>query len=461
MKKKLLILLFIVFCLGFVKINTVYADSLGFECEDTLLQVGESTTCKVVGTVDHPSRGVIGKLGSDSHLEISGITNISPFNEGGAPIYYYKRTAVSAGNYDIVRFTVTALAEGTGSLTLRDFGGDDGLGFIDGTGDTFYYLEGVTYYLSITGGDTPPTPKSDDSSLANLIPNIGQLTPDFASNEFLYNMDIDFTRVSRVSFEITKGHPMASVGSTECSIPDSTSVESVTCNIVVTAEDRVSTSTYSITFNNTAYIPTPPTPEADIYITRLTYDVDAVLTPTFKKDEYSYEMSVNFANVREINFTATTSEEGITVTGTKCTLPRGTSVISAICNIGITKDGKSQNYRILVHNTYTPDVQCDLIIRSNVYTIDQTKKIIKVNSEHSLETIKSNLYSTCGEIKVYQDKAVIMDNSGSSEYKLERIVMPQTGNNVIIYPLAIVSVLSIIGIFIFVKKKYFKKEELN
>jgi LPXTG-motif cell wall-anchored protein len=36
--------------------------------------------------------------------------------------------------------------------------------------------------------------------------------------------------------------------------------------------------------------------------------------------------------------------------------------------------------------------------------------------------------------------------------------MPKTGNNKIIYPLAIASVLAIIGIFIFVKKKYFKKE---
>lgn len=458
MKKKLLITFLIVFCLGFIKINTAYADSLGFSCEDTSIAVGETTTCKVVGTVDHPSRGVIGKLGSDSHLEISGITNISPFTDGRTPIYYYKASAVPAGNYDIVRFTVTALAEGTGSLTLRDFGGDDGLGFIDATGDTFYYLDPVTFPLTVTGGDVPPTPKSDDSSLTNLVPNVGQLVPEFASNVFAYSMDIDFTRVSRVTFTATKSHPMASVGDTECPIPDSTTVESVTCNIVVTAEDRVSTSTYSITFNNTSYTPTPPTPEADIYITSLTYDVDAVLTPTFKKDIYNYEMSVNFANVHEINFTTATSEEGITVTGKKCTLPNSSSVISAICNIGITKGGKSQNYKILVHNTYTPDIHCDLIIRSNVYTIDQTNKIIKVNSEHSLETIKSNLYSTCGEIKVYQDKAVILDNIGSSEYKIERVIMPQTGNNVIIYPLAIVSVLAIIGIFIFIRKKYFKKE---
>ena len=68
-------------------------------------------------------------------------------------------------------------------------------------------------------------------------------------------------------------------------------------------------------------------------------------------------------------------------------------------------------YTILIKNTNSPDIKCDLVIKSNVYTIDQAKKIIKVNSEHSLETIKSNLYSSCGEIRIFNDKVTISDNS--------------------------------------------------
>ena len=79
--------------------------------------------------------------------------------------------------------------------------------------------------------------------------------------------------------------------------------------------------------------------------------------------------------------------------------------------------------------------------------------------DHTKETIKANLYSTCGEINVFDDKVVISYGANSSTYTLERVINPQTGNNKILYALAIVSVLAIIGIGIFAKKKLFSKED--
>lgn len=456
--KKYLFILFIVFGFSFIGINNVYADSLGFECNKTTLEVGESTTCKVVGTIDHPSRGVIARLGSNSNIEIGAKTNISPFDQGNVPIYYYTDAThtVAAGSYDILRFEVTALAEGSGNLTLRDFGGDDGMGFIDATGDQFYYLDPVDFTITVTDGGTP-SEKSHDSSLAGLVPNVGELNPEFRSDFTAYTMSVDFTRVRGVTFTVTKNHPMQTIGNTTFELPNSTSVEYIDCVILVTAEDGTTKTPYSVQINNSAYNP-GPAPTEDIFINRLTYDVDAVLTPTFKKDTYKYDMSVNFANVHEINFTAQV-DEGVTVSGKKCILPSSLSVQSTTCNIRIEKGDKSAVYKITVHNTYDPDIQCDLVIRSNVYTIDQTNKIIKVNSEHSKETIKANLYSSCGEIQLYDDKVVISDTHGRVEYKLERIIMPQTGNVKIVYPLAIISVLGIIAIFVFAKKKLFVKEK--
>lgn len=461
MKKKIIITLLIVFCLGFIKINTAYADSLGFECESTTLEVGDTTNCKVIGTTTHGSRGVAAALTGSSNLQLSSVSNISPFNfnMGTTPIYYMSTSVVNAGSFDIARFTITALSAGDAYLYLNDYGDDDGMGFTDETADYFYYLDSVTYPITISSGGDDPTPKSSDSLLTELTPNIGALDQAFVSDNFNYTMSVDFTRVTRINFAVTKSHPMATVGSTICTIPDSTTVESVVCNIQVTAEDTITKSTYSITINNSAYNPPAP-PTEDIFINRLTFDVDAVLTPTFEKDVYLYDMSVNFANVREINFTAEV-EDGVTITGKKCTLPSSSTVSSTVCNISITKGEKSANYKITVHNTYSPDVQCDMIIRSNVYTIDQNKKVIKVNKDHSLETIKANLSSTCGEIKVYEDKVTITDAGKVVEYKLERIIMPQTGNKKFLYILAFGSVLVIIGVFMFSKNYFFKKEELK
>jgi hypothetical protein len=174
-KRKSINILLIVFCLCFFGIKNAYADTLGFTCNDATLEVGDTTTCKVIGTTDHPSRGVVARLGSNENLEISNIVNISPFTDGSTPIYYTKTApAAAAGDYDIVSFKVTALSSGTGTLTLRDFSEDDGMGFIDGTVDEFYYLEAVNFDIPITNGGGGSEP-SNDSLLTSLVPNVGEL----------------------------------------------------------------------------------------------------------------------------------------------------------------------------------------------------------------------------------------------------------------------------------------------
>ena len=456
MKNKLFIALFIVFSIAFFNISKVYANSMDITCESDQVDVGATISCTVIGVADEPISGITAAIGSDSHLEVltDTIENVSPFG-GSFHIYYGADGHVEpAGNLTIATFDVKGLTSGNGVITLRDYNDQQPMGFINGDSTRYIGVQEVNRPITVGNGQDP-TPPSSDSLLTALVPNVGELDPAFTSTNPLYNMSVDFTRVGRVTFTATKSHPMASISSTTCDLPSGTTSEKVVCNITVTAEDRVTSTTYKITINNSAYTPPIP-PSGDIFINRLTYDVDAVLTPTFKKDIYEYDMSVNFANIHEINFT-TQVDAGVTVTGKKCPLPSSPSIESTTCDIKITKDGKSATYVITVHNTYRPDVQCDLIIRSNVYTIDQDKKIIKVNSEHSLETIKANLYSTCGEIKVFEDKVTISDKANTAEYKLERVIMPKTGNNKIIYPLAIVSVLAIIGICVFAKKKLFTR----
>ena len=459
MKNKLIISLFIMFSICFVNVNKAYANSMEIVCDKDNIDVGETVSCKVVGHVEEVVAGISARIGSDSHLEVSNIANISPL-PGDLHIYYMDGfTTIQPGTFNIASFNVKGLSSGTGGLTLREYkNSPDGeyspLGYINSNGTRYIEIEPVNKYITV-GGSTP-TPPSSDSSLTSLVPNVGELDPSFTSNIFLYNMSVDFTTVGRVSFTATASDPLADVGNTNCDIPTSTSLQSITCNIDVTAPDR-SKSTYSVTINNSAYIPPLP-PTGDIFINRLTYDVDAVLTPKFKKDVYNYEMSVNFYNINEINFNAEV-DDGVTVTGTKCSIPSSPNIESTICELRITKGSSSNTYTIKVNNTNSPDVKCELIVKSNVYLIDQDKKVIKVNKEHTKETIKANLYSTCGEINVFDDKVVISYGANSSTYTLERVINPQTGNNKILYSIAIVSVLAIIGIGIFAKKKLFSKED--
>lgn len=461
MKKKLLILLLTIFAISFIKMGNVYAASLYFECTDNTLEVGETTNCLVKGTVEERFGGITAQLGSNSHIQIveSTLRNISPIPPLGlveeSHIYYFNGTIANPGSYDITSFTVKAISAGTGTLTLRSWSQAERMGFVDESFERIIEAPESNYDITVTGGSEP---ESSDSSLAALVPNVGQLTPAFASDVYGYSMDVDFTTTRSVVFDTTTNEEHATVGNTTCNLPNSTSVESVTCNIVVTAQDE-SSSVYTISINNSAY--EDPIITHDIFIETLTFDIPGTLIPTFKRDVYSYEMHINFSNYSEINFTPTLSETGITVTGKKCTIPDNPNMEKVTCNIKLTKNEKSSNYKIVLINTNRPDIKCDLVIKSNVYTIDQTNKIIRVNSEHSLETIKSNLFSSCGEISVYNDKVIITDGTNLAEYKLEKLIMPQTGNKKFLYLLACGSVLVIIGVFMFSKNYFFKKEELN
>ena len=88
--KKYLFLLFIILCISFTKINYVYADNFDIICDKNTIEVNEETNCKVTGTTEHIISGVIGSLGSNNNLEITNITNISPFTVmTSEPIYYF------------------------------------------------------------------------------------------------------------------------------------------------------------------------------------------------------------------------------------------------------------------------------------------------------------------------------------------------------------------------------------
>ena len=89
---------------------------------------------------------------------------------------------------------------------------------------------------------------------------------------------------------------------------------------------------------------------------------------------------------------------------------------------------------------------CNLRITSTVYTVDEASRTIKVPSTASAETIRSNLTSSCGEIRVLSDKVVLTDENTSKEYKLEKIVILQTGNKIVHYKFLIIAIMAILGI---------------
>ena len=102
-------------------------------------------------------------------------------------------------------------------------------------------------------------------------------------------------------------------------------------------------------------------------------------------------------------------------------------------------------YGIYVHN-------CDLVLKSSVYSIDYKEYTVVVPSEHTVEEIKKNVTSY-GTITVDKDQIVVACDGKTQVYKIIRYVPPKTGQNPIKYVAIIAGIIIIIAGLIFIKKK--------
>ena len=106
-------------------------------------------------------------------------------------------------------------------------------------------------------------------------------------------------------------------------------------------------------------------------------------------------------------------------------------------------------------NVTDQETTCVLELQSDIYQIDNTKLTIgAVDKNHSDITIYNNLRSTCGTISVKDEKVTLRFNDQVKEYRINRVFLAQTGQEIIRYSIVIAILLvTIVGLLIFMSKK--------
>lgn len=95
-------------------------------------------------------------------------------------------------------------------------------------------------------------------------------------------------------------------------------------------------------------------------------------------------------------------------------------------------------------NTDNQDITCVLELHSDVYQIDNEKLTVNaVDKNHSDITIYNNLKSNCGTISVKDEKVTLTYNDETKVYKINRVFIAQTGQELIRYG-AVIGVLLVV-----------------
>ena len=93
---------------------------------------------------------------------------------------------------------------------------------------------------------------------------------------------------------------------------------------------------------------------------------------------------------------------------------------------------------------------CDYKLYSKVYKIDNDNLTINnVSTSHNSNEIISNITHTCGTIAIDGNKLLYTYNNNVKTYKINKIWLPQTGNDIVKYSFIIGTILIVIGLAMF------------
>jgi hypothetical protein len=172
-------------------------------------------------------------------------------------------------------------------------------------------------------------PLSNDAALNSLATASGILTPAFVSTTLNYAVDLPGTTSQVPACTFTTNHPAATVVMTPAVNLAGTLTERTT-TIIVTAEDGVTTNTYTVVFSIS--------PHSDATLASLTAS-QGTLNPTFLTSTLNYTVSLPSGTVIVPTVSATATDPTATVQITQVTSVNGTAIIHVISADGTsTKD---------------------------------------------------------------------------------------------------------------------------
>ena len=145
-------------------------------------------------------------------------------------------------------------------------------------------------------------------------------------------------------------------------------------------------------------------------------------------------------------------KEGYTFTKWNLT-GAGSSINDKVFKMGYEDAVIEANY------TKTPD-DCELVLYSKVYTINQANNVIDIKNDETIENIKKNVYSK-GVINVEEKSITVSCGEKKRVYVINRYVIMKTGNERIKYGIIISAIISISVLLIFINKQRDKSEVLS
>ena len=208
-----------------------------------------------------------------------------------------------------------------------------------------------TYTLSVTRGAA-----NANASLANLVPSAGTLTPSFAATTYTYTAGVA-SGTGSLTITPTAADSTATIkvnGNTVASGSPSGAISlNVGANIIttmVTAQDGVTTQTYTLTVTRSAL-------SSNASLANLTPSA-GTLTPTFAATTYSYTASVSNA-ATGLTITPVAADSGATIKVNGNTVASGSPSVTISLNVGA--------------NTITTVVTAQDGVTTQTYTLTVTR----------------------------------------------------------------------------------------
>ena len=435
-------------------INYPTTNGLAFSCDTTTITVGSEATCTLVGYWTGGITAIVSQVSVSSGLELVKISEVGTWtNMDIEPIinYMYKGSGSTSDQFTIAEVKVKGVSAGNQTLSLVPFEGHEETIYVytrqnpDAQQATENSVPNVNQAITVTnssgGGDTPTA--SSIKTLETLTVSNGTLSPTFNKNVNNYSVIVP-NEVSQLTVDGTKTDSNSTVsGFTTYDLPEGNKQITIT----VTAQDRT-TNQYIITVTRQAAI--DPTKSSDNTLKGLTVK-GATLVPTFSSsvDEYTVTVENNVTKV-EIEATPNDSKATVSIPDSVNNLQVGNNTI--VINV-TAENNEIKTYTIVVNRKSAGSDTCVLQLTSVAYKVDNAKQTIDVNRDDTVDTIKKNLSFACGTISVTADSVVLSNGNDVKTYTINRVFVPNTGQNPIMYVAIIAGIVLIIGILIFVKKK--------
>lgn len=321
-----------------------------------------------------------------------------------------------------------------------------------------------TYNLKITKEAANNTPSTVNTLSALTISNV-TLIPDFSSDVTRYSGTVE-NNISTVNVSATRTNTSSSIVS---GLGDHQLIVGVNTIEVVVKSESGSDRTYTvlITRKEQENISDDTDKSSDNSLTNFTVE-GATITPEFDSSKNQNYLVIVDDEATSVTIDATPKDSKATVSPTEIAFDRTKDYLDT--NVVVTAENGAKRYIpiTIVRQTYynshkeemdknvtDQETTCVLELQSDIYQIDNTKLTIgAVDKNHSDITIYNNLRSTCGTISVKDEKVTLRFNDQVKEYRINRVFLAQTGQEIIRYSIVIAILLvTIVGLLIFMSKK--------